>query len=61
MKAARKSRADKLMDARIEAARTWVNDSKLREGVDYLFYELGILIAEVEELKRELKPRRRGK
>lgn len=55
-------RHERLMRARIDAMRTWVNDSKLREGMDWLFFELDQVFYEIEELRERvnaLKPRRR--
>ncbi len=61
MKPVRRTRLEKLMDARIRAVRATnkIPDkyvmNVLHEAIDYLFYEVDILIREVEDLKRETK------
>lgn len=59
----KKDRHDKIMDARVKLAarfdQGWIKTG-LGEAIDYLFYELDLLIYEVEELKK-IRPARRRK
>lgn len=50
----RRTRHQKLDDVRITLAQGFLDQNKMYDAVDYLFYEMGILLLELEELKIEM-------
>jgi len=62
----RRTRHEKLMDARLAVNKAAnqcdkYTTNRLLEGIDYLFYEIDLLIYEVAELKERLEPKRKAK
>lgn len=57
----RRDRHQKLDDVRIALALGYKDQGRMYDAVDYLFYEIGILLLEVEELKIEMAELKRRK
>jgi hypothetical protein len=57
----RRTRHQKLDDMRVALGLGFKDNNRMYDAVDYLFYEMGILLLEVEELKIEVAELKRRK